>query len=375
MRFLAAVLVAIAALAGPAAGQDGARAAAGDSVVFVETGAKKTRTGVVVESAAYDEVVVSQAGRRTTFDGADVAEIRWSDAPREFDAGTAALRADDAKGAVAAFAAALKTRATSRGWLVEYANAGLAEASLALGWRDPRHAVTAADAFAAAREANPKSLVLGRLLAGLARAELVRGRPDAALANADELLAAALAARRPAWQADALLVRTEALARKLDTAAAVRAADATVAFCDAQRSSARDSELARTLVRTAARASIAKLWILVAEAESTTTREAAERARKFGAELAARFEADPLIEAATTNAEGALLLVEGNVKQALRKFKETEILHFDVRDEAARALWYVAGAIDPSGRQEPARAAAAQLAASYPDTEWANRAR
>src|SRR2546422_11055192 len=96
---LAAALVCVPATAVRA--QDASRG--GEAVVWNDGGKVRTRTAVTIESAGYDEVVVSQGGRRTTIPGVDVVEVRFGDAPREFDEALAALRGGDAAGAVRGF--------------------------------------------------------------------------------------------------------------------------------------------------------------------------------------------------------------------------------------------------------------------------------
>ena len=369
-RVLAAGLV--AALAVSALPQE-ARNAPADSVTWTEGGSKKTRTGVVVESAAYDEVAFSVAGRRTTIDGADLVEIRWGDAPREFDAATATLRAGDAGAALAGFEQALRARATPRGWLVEYGSTGLGEALLALAANDAQKAGRAAHAFATAREANPKSLVLDRILSGLSKAQLLLGKPDAALAAADDLAAAAKAAKRPAWTTDALLLRAEALDSRGDEPGALRALDDLVAAAESRAAAARDAETIQRLRRTATHAAARATWIH-AEAVESKAAESVARAERALAGLDAKGPQDGEAQAAALNLRGAILLASGDAKAALRMFLEAEVLHFDVDEEAARAVRYQALCFERLGDDARRRERISELETSWPATEWARRA-
>jgi len=377
MRRAAATLALAAAFAWTAAarGEDAPRAAAGDSVTTLENGAKKTRTGVVVESADYEHVVLVQTAKRATLDGADVVEVRWGDAPREFDAAVTALRRGDAAAAAAGFEAALVNRGTARAWILEEANTGLGEALLALAPRDAAATERTARVFAAARDANPKSLLSDRILLGLARAEILRGRPDAALDAAQALAAAGKTAKRPAWEADAELARAEALDEKNDDAGALSVLDAVLEWVPARAAGSKDAELARRLGAAAVRATVRKTWLLVAAAEAPGAAEAAERARKFVAEMTAKWPSDPSVAAAAVDAEGALLLAAGDAKAALRKFLEAEVAHFDVPEEAARALRYQSVAFERLGDTARAAQSLRQLARTYPASEAARRAR
>jgi hypothetical protein len=377
MRRAAATLCLAVALAWTAAarGQDAPRAPAGDSVTCMENGARKTRTGVVVESADYEHVVFVQAAKRATLDGADVVEVRWGDAPREFDAAVAALRRGDAAAAADGFEAALVRRGTTRAWILEEANTGLGEALLALVPRGAAATERTARVFAAARDANPKSLLSDRILLGLARAEILRGRPDAAVDAALALAASAKTAKRPAWEADAEVARAEALDEKNDRAGALSALDAFLEWAPARAASTKDADLARRLAAASVRAAVRKTWLLVAAAEAPGATDAAERARKFVAETAARWPADASVAAAAIDAEGALFLAAGDAKAALRKFIEAEVAHFDVPEEAARALRYEAIAFERLGDTARSAESLRLLARTYPASEAARRTR
>jgi hypothetical protein len=374
VKSVRAALVLIAALVCDAALAQESPAPAGDSVVVIEGRTKRTKTGVSVESAGFEKVVVVQAGRRDEIDGADVVEIAWADAPRAFQAASAALAAGDASAAADGFAAALRERGTKRGWLIEHANAGLGEACLQLAHRDGSAVGRAAAAFGAARDANPKSLLLDRVLTGLARAEILRGAADAALAAASDLEEAGRAARRPAWESDAAYWRARALEAKGDTAGALAALDGVLASASVRTAAARGPDDAARIRRTAIAAGARKLRLLVAEAEKPDAAKVVGTVRALSVDLVTRWPDDPEIAAATTNAAGATQLAAGDARKALRMFQETEVLRFEVREEAARALAYEARCYerlaDTKRRDEALRA----LAATYPETEAAREA-
>jgi hypothetical protein len=372
--FAAAALAAASVGTAAVRGQD-APHGSGDAVTWTERGVRKTAAGVAVESADLDHVVFVQSGTRTTLDAADVAEIRWGDAPREYAAAVAALARGDADSAAAGFGAALRNRGSVRGWLLESANAGLGEALAAQAPTDDAAAEQVVRAFAAARDANPKSFLLDRILTGLARAEVARGRPDAAVEAALALDAAAKAANRPAWEADAEIARAAALAAKNDSAGALSVLDAVVESAAAASSAAKDADAARRLRTAAVRATVRKIWLLADAAEAPRAQDAAERARKFAAEAAQRWPDDVSVAAAATGAEGALLLASGDAKEALRKLLEVEVAHFDVPEEAARALRCEAAAFERLGDSARGAEALRALKRTYPATEAARRAR
>jgi hypothetical protein len=364
----------LAALACATALAQESAAPAGDTVVVIEGRTRRARTGLSVESAGFDKVVVVQGGKRSEIEGADVAEVTWADAPRAYQAASGALAAGDAAAAADGFAAALRDRGTKRGWLVEHANVGLGEACLLLSHRDRAAAGRAAAAFLAARDANPKSLLLDRILAGLARAEILKGSADAALGAASDLAAAGAEAKRPAWESDAGYWKARALEAKGDTAGALAALDGVLSAASTRSAAARGPEASARVRRTAVAAGTRKLRLLVAEAEKPDAPQAVEGVRRFAEELASRWPGDADVAAAATNAEGAMLLAAGDARRALRRFQETEVLRFEVREEAARALAYQARCherlADSRRHDETLRA----LAATYPETEAAREA-
>jgi hypothetical protein len=63
----------------------------------------------------------------------------------------------------------------------------------------------------------------------------------------------------------------------------------------------------------------------------------------------------------------------GDARKALRKFIEAEVVHFDVADEAARALWYGSLCHERLGDRKARVETLRRLVASYPECEWAGR--
>lgn len=348
------------------------RSTAVDTVTWMENGARTSRTGVTVESAGYDEVAFASLGRRTKVAGSSVVEIRWGDSPAALADAQSALRRGDTDAALAGFDALLANRPTSRGWLVEHGSLGLGEALLAASRSDGRIAERAAHAFGTAREANPRSLDLDRILRGLSESELVRGRADAALEAAADLETVARAAKRPAWEADAILQRARVLERKGDSAGAMRAANQVLTLAGSKPVSPLPDTIQR-LRRAALRASVLKTRVLVASAETARTSDAVRRARDAADEMEASGAEDSEVRAAAVNAAGALLLVAGDARGALRKFKEAEVLHFAVPEEAARALRYEAACYERLGDEKARQTALRTLAETYPGTDAARR--
>src|SRR5688572_5409875 len=62
-----------------------------DTVVHLEGGQQKTKTGGKVESADYTSVVYSAGGRKLTIPAGDVVQIQWGDADAEYARAVSAL--------------------------------------------------------------------------------------------------------------------------------------------------------------------------------------------------------------------------------------------------------------------------------------------
>lgn len=373
MRSLAAAVV-VGALAAAALAQDSRPSPGGDTLVVVENGVRKTRSGLTVESADQETVVVVQGGRRTPIDARDVISIRWGDAPREHLAAVAALEAGDAASAAEGFRAALERRGTPRGWLLEEANAGLGDALLALGPAEPRAAERAAAAFAAARDANPRSASLDRILCGLGRAEILLGKPEAALATAAALRGQGAAAKRPEWEAAAAMLEARAHdaagARVKALAALDDAAAATTARLDVSKPGAPQQRLRRAAVAVAA----LSLRLRTREAETSSAPSARDALRSLLTRTTARWTDEPEVAAAAANAEGALHLLAGDARKALRRYLETEVLHFALREDAAAALLGQARCLERLGDAARRADALRRLAEDFPETDAAIRA-
>lgn len=372
--FPTVALVACAVLSAPAAAQEkpAEKFDRPDVLVVLEGGAPKPRGGRV-ESADYDKVVfTAQGGRKADVPATDVTEIRWGDAPAGYDDGVRALQGGDPASARRGFEDALRekdVKPSLREWVVEFGNAGLGRALLALGEAD-----RAADAFGRARTSNPKSMILDEILIGLAEAELARGKGDAAARAADDLVTAAKAAKRPAWELEAYLVKADGRLRSGDFAGAGAAYDDAIRFAESAAGAEKNEAAKRRLQHEALKAAANKGWALVAKAEASKSTADFDAARSYFDGLATKHPAEPMVRACATNAAGVAKLASGDAKGALRLFMETEVVHFRAATEVARSLWYQAECWKRLGDDRARQERLAELKESYPGSEWARRA-
>lgn len=348
-----------------------------DAVVRSEGGAQKVLTGGKIESADFEQVVYSKDGRKTNVPAADVVEVRWGDAPPEWDAGLRALDSRDGEGARKAFASCLAAKEALpnlRDWVKEFANAGLGDACLLLAAQDPKLADKAADAFAAARAANAKALWTDRILRGLAEAELLRGKPEGAVRAGDELVAAGKAAKRPAWELDGHLIKARAQQQSGNFTGAVAAYDDVIRFAESA-AGAEKSEAAKARYRSLGLdASARKGWAMVAKAEASKSQAELDAARSYFAALAQKHPGEPIAMAAASNAQGVAKLGAGDVRGALFAFQETEVLWFQASNEVARSLWYQSQCWTKLNDAKQASERVRDLKEFHPGSEWARKA-
>jgi tetratricopeptide (TPR) repeat protein len=343
-----------------------------DVVVMTEGGKVVQKPGVV-ESADYDKVVfVASGGRKADLPAADVVEIKWSDAPAGYEDGTRALAAGDLAAAQKGFRDALNEKDVKpdlREWLVEFGNAGLGRALLGLGEADK-----AAEAYAKARGANAKSMILDQILSGLAEAEMMRNKGEAAAKAAEDLVAAAKSARRPSWELDAYMLRAKGELQAGDWTGAASAYDDAIRFAENAEKSEKNDVAKKHLQRAGVQAATLKGWALVAKAEASKSTADFDAARSYFDGLASKHPNEPSVRASATNASGVAKLSSGDAKGALRLFAETEVVHFRAGAEVARALWYQAECWRKLGNEQARADRLKDLKEQFPGSEWARRA-
>ena len=346
-----------------------------DVIVQIDAAGQKKRKPGKIESADFEKVVfTAQGGKKADIPAAeiDVDGMQWSDAPAGYEDAVRALASGDAEGARRGFTDALKEKDVKpdlREWVVEYANAGLGRAHLLAGDADK-----AADAFGKARTANPKSMILDRILLGLAEAESTRGKGDAAARAADDLIAAAKTARRSAWELDAYLVKAKGKLAAGDFAGAGSAFEDAVRFADNAALTEKTDAGKQRLKRAGLEAAVKKGWAMVAKADSTKAQPDYDAAKSYLDSLVSKHPGEPNVAAAATNAAGVARLAAGDAKGALRQFLATEVVHFQAREEVARSLWYQAECWKKLGNEQNRSDRLQDLKKSFPGSEWARKA-
>lgn len=375
IRLLALAAAAVlAAFPDPAAAQDKSegKTRRPDVVVVVEAGKQVKKPGTV-ESADYEKVVfTAQGGKKSEIPAADVVEIQWGDGPPPYEEGVRALAVGDAAGARRGFQDALQEKEVKTGfrdWVVEYSCAGLGAALLRLGEADK-----AVENFARARTANAKSMILDRILVGLADAELARGKGEAAAKAADDLIAAAKSARRSSWELEAYLVKAKSKLAAGDFAGSASAYDDATRFAENAVAGERTDAGKARLRRAGLEASVRKGWALVAKAEASKSQADFDAARTWFDGLASKNAGEPMVLASQSNASGIAKFSAGDAKGALRQFVATEVLHFGAPDEVARALWWQAECWKKLGNEQRRQDRVKDLKQWYPGSEWARKA-
>lgn len=365
-----AAVPAVVSVPAPAFAQEAA--ARPDELVWTEAGKVQKKPGRI-ESADHDKVVFTvQGGKKVEIPALDVTEMRWSDAPADYESGVRALASGDAAAAKRAFTDAIREKDVKTGirdWVTEYANAGLGRALVALGEFDK-----AAEAFAKARSANAKSMVLDQILLGLAEAELGRGKGDAAAKAADDLVAAAKTAKRPAWELTAYLAKARGKLASGDFGGAGQAFDDAASFSERAAAAEKNEAAKRRLLAAGVDAAASKGWALVAKAESTKASGDFDAARSYFDSLASKMPNEPIVRASALNAAGVAKLAGGDAKSALRLFQEAEVVHFRASNEVARSLWYQAECWKKLGNEKDRAERLKDLRMSFPGSEWARRA-
>ncbi|MCE9636383.1 MAG: tetratricopeptide repeat protein [Planctomycetes bacterium] len=376
---LAAALLAAGAAIGPAvlfapsAAADESKQRP-DVIVQTEAGQKKRKPGRI-ESADYDKVVfTAQGGKKTDLPAidVDVDSIQWSDAPAGYEDGVRALAAGDGETARRSFNDALNEKGVKpdmRDWVIEFANAGLGRAWLLAGDADK-----AADAFGKARTANAKSMILDRILLGLAEAEAARGKGDAAARAADDLIAAAKSARRSTWELDANIVKAKIKLAAGDYAGAMTAFDDTVRFAENASLTEKTDAGKAQLKRAGLDAAVRRGWAMIKKGESTKSQADYEAAKSYLDSLVSKHPGDPSVAGAASNAAGVAKFASGDAKGALRQFMTTEVVHFRAREEVACSLWWQAECWKKLGNEQNRSDRLQDLKKSFPGSEWARKA-
>ena len=369
-----AAVVAFASVCGSAVAQDKAeKTARPDALVTLEGGQQKKRPGKV-ESADFEKVVFTdlKGGKKTEIPAADIFAIEWGDAPAGYEDGVRALGAGDWEAARVGFNDAIREKDVKPdlgAWLLDFGNAGLGRALLQLGQADK-----AAEAFTKARSANAKSFLTDQILLGLAEAELARGKGDAAARAADDLIAAAKTARRPAWELGAYLVRSKGKLQAGDWSGAASAFDDTIRFAENAAASEKNADAKKRLQSAGIEAAVRKGWAMVAKGEATKSNGDFDAARSYFDGLASKYPAEPVVLASAVNAAGVAKFAAGDFKGAIRLFQTAEVVHFRAGDEVARAYWYQAECWKKLGNEQNRADRIKDLKEEFPGSEWARRA-
>jgi tetratricopeptide (TPR) repeat protein len=337
---------------------------------------------VEVLSESYEKVEwKSRTGAAQSRPANEVISIVYGDSPRDFETGMEAWRTGRYADAIKQFQDAVLAvqQETARPWCSSRSKAFIGDSKRHLAERSKNPAaefVGAVQVLEEAHKEEPKSPILDMVLTSLARAQAGAGQHDRAVKTLDELTAAARAAQKPLWEAEARLTRGSILERKGDIAGAAQEYADLAQYCQTAASPLpAGSETRTSIERMRTRGLVLQAWAAYARAEKSRADGDISTARGMFDRLVSETGGAEAGKAAARNGQGALALLKGDAKAALEAFLEVEVLRFAVPEEVTRALWYKAQAYGVLGNAKGKDAALKDLVDFYPWSEWADRAR
>ena len=384
----AALLGGVAALAGGAAALAAAPAPANlqeykeafqDRILLPGKAAPISGVEVTVES--YEKIEYKpKSGALQTRKPEEVASIQYADTLPEY---TRALEAwkqgrwADAEQDFRGLRSAVSAGKARKMWDAR-AMAYVADCRRRMAFKEksPAKLLEAAETFAKAEKADPKSPLLDLVLLGRAECLSAAGKHDDGLAACDDLKTIAGTASLPLWEARARRLKGRILEQKGEVAAAANEYQDLANFAGGKAAGAPSGTPLRTeLEALKVDGLVSKGWAIFGRAEKTRTDGDIDAARAFFESLPASTGSDEAGRAASLNGLGAVLLLQGKPKEALDKFLTVEVTLFAVPSEVTRSLWYKAKAYEQLGDQSGCEAALKDLVELYPWSEWATRAR
>ncbi|MSR45925.1 MAG: hypothetical protein EXS13_02465 [Planctomycetes bacterium] len=334
-----------------------------------------------IESESVDTVKFRRDGATALQEiaSAAVADITYDDAPKAFRNGRELLAAGDAENAANSFRLALRTK-TRNDWIRVHGTYYLGCSLQALGARDATKLPEAAATFAGLLGESPNCRFMP---------DALRRHADVLAATNNVLGAAALYDRLAQVARDHKLgVVAEARARLLK-ADAFAAADMTreaeasylaaTRFAEASAGLTVDRSIRRDLQALAGRAKLAPGDALLRHRQFAAARAFFAHAAQDGA-AAQGDGALPEVVAAAQNGVGEALLAEGRAREALAQFAQVRVAHYLVREQTARATYFLGKSIlalnnaEPNGKKKAADYFA-EVVLRYSETPWADRAR
>jgi TolA-binding protein len=341
--------------------------------IFQKGARTSFKASVISEDISKVRYKLEGVAQTQELDAAQVADIQYDDAPDAYKQGRELLRKGDAENAVSSFRLALKQK-TRNNWINVYGNYYLGQALQAWGAKDAAKLRDAAAAYAQLLKDAPEC----------------RFMPDALKRNADSLAAAKDATGAAAlydqlatvararklgivWEARAMILKADAYIAANMTKEAETAYAAAGSFAESNASAQKDEAVKSELDAIAGRASLSQGAALL------RNKKFAE-ARTFFEKVAMRPSAAREVVAAARNGAGEVLFEEGKAREALEQFAQVRVQYFLVREEAARATYFLGKAVlalkeaEPNGKKK-ANDYFAEVIERYGDTPWADRAR
>lgn len=306
-------------------------------------------------------------------DAASVADVIYDDAPEAYTRGRELLKKGEAENAANSFRLALKAK-TRNDWIKVYGAYYLGVALQNQGARDVARMKEAAATFADLVKSAPECRFLPDALKRQADALAASGDAAAAAEAYDRLAQLALDRKLGIlWEADARIRKADAYAANGMSKEAEAAYSQAGNFAEANAAQQKDES-----VRTALLAIVGKSQL--SQGAALLRNKKMLEAKQFFERVAQGANATPEVVAAALNGVGEVLLADGKSRDALEQFARVRVRYYLVREESARATYFLGKAClaladaEPNGKKKAADYFA-EVVERYGDTPWADKAR
>jgi TolA-binding protein len=341
---------------------------------ILQKGAQRPFKGTVLsEDVSKVRYKLENVAQPQEIDASLVAEIKYDDAPEAYVKGRELLKKGDAENAANSFRLALKAK-TRNNWIAVHGNFHLGVTLQAWGAKDASRLKEAAATFAQLLKDFPECRFLPEALQRQGDALAASGDAAGAAAVYDRLAQVALDRKLGiAWEAEARLRKADAYAAAGMTKEAEAAYAQAGSFAESNAAQQKDEAVKNRLQAIVGRAQLSQGAALLRNRKFLDARQFFER-------VAQAPGAPSETVAAALNGVGEVLLEEGKARDALEQFARVRVRYYPVREETARATYFLGRSVlalkdaEPNGRKKAADYFA-EVVERYGDTPWAARAR
>jgi len=341
---------------------------------ILQRGAQRPFKGTVLsEDVSKVRYRLENVPQPQEIDAALISDIQYDDAPEPYLKGRELLKKGDAENAANSFRLALKAK-TRGNWINIYGSYYLGVALQAWGAKDASRHREAAATFEQLLKDSPDCRFLPDALLRQADALAAGGDANAAAAVYDRLAQVALDRKLGIqWEAEARIRKAEALLNAGMTREAEAAFGQAGSFAESNAAQQKDEGVKRSLLAIVGRAQLSQGATLLRNRKFL-------EAKQFFERVAQSPGATSEVVAASLNGIGEVLLEEGRPREALEQFARVRVRYYLVREESARATFFLGRSVlalkddEPNGRKKAADYFA-EVVERYGDTPWAGKAR